>query len=298
MRILYIANHDQSNNDDEGAITDALSRLGHDVQRLHEKKGHLAHRIKADFLLFHKWDDPETLAKLDMPKAYWYFDLVDWPTDDSLAPRCAARKAWMQRITPLVDIGFCTDGDWVRKDTTGKLRWLTQGCDQRVKEYGTPPFVYKDTELLFLGISKGGGWGRTEFVDRMSIKYGVKFRHIPKGLYGRDLHDQILKTKIVVSPPTPVTDYYWSNRVYVTLSHGALLLHPHSLGLSEQFQDNEHLKYYYSMSDLDSWIQYYWKRRDRRDELAAQGMAQAHANHSYIQRCEMLMNIVEKEMQV
>src|SRR5262245_30017975 len=125
MKILYIAKHNSGGNDDEGAISHALTSLGHDVMKVSETKARMIRNEKPDFMLFRKWYDVNHLARFNFPKVFWYFDLVETAGDPSLEQRARTRRAWMGAIMPRVDLGFCTDGDWVNKNPD-KLVWLPQ----------------------------------------------------------------------------------------------------------------------------------------------------------------------------
>lgn len=292
MRIIYVAKHDSGGNDDEGAIYHALTSLGHDVQRCREDVGHRAHHLQpADLLLFHKWDDVATLRKFRCPRAFWYFDLVDFP-DPTLAERCERRKDWFARILPHCDVGFCTDGDWVAADRTGKLRWLTQGADGRVVGRGAPqvrnPGYPSQPPILMTGI-RNGGTGRASFVDFMRETYGEQFQLVQRGVHGRAMADLIAGAKIVVAPDAPVTDHYWSNRVYNALGFGAFLLHPRC-NVTEQYpmltvyDDREHLK-----RVIDHWL----GRDDVRLVISSLCYQCTIENHLYLHRCQRLLELLK-----
>lgn len=303
MRILYVANHDQTNSaDDEGAITHVLTQLGHNVQRIHERNGYKAYTVEADFLLFHKWSDMVSMKRVKCPKVFWYFDLVEWPNDRTLEPRNHQRRRWMQDIIPVVDIGFCTDGDWVAKDQSGKIVWLPQGADERVigrgrmgqcptcrRPGGVPP-------ILMTGISKGGGQGRIEFVEMMMNHYGKDFIRIDRGVYGRELADLIASTQIVVAPDSPVTDSYWSNRVYTTLGMGGFLVHPTCRELVSQYQDNTDLVFYRNREQLHNIIGNYLQSSYLRGVISDSGLETTRLKHTYRHRCEQLISVVKERL--
>jgi hypothetical protein len=146
VRIVYVAQHDRPNsNDDEGAIAHALAEAGHTVVRVPETDaGRRAPSTPGDVLLFHKWSGPDTLARVAgrMLRVMWYFDLVKSGAP-GLARLSKSRADWMASVLPHLDVGFCTDGDWVEEyngrcfgGTRGghrdKLYWLPQGADGRV----------------------------------------------------------------------------------------------------------------------------------------------------------------------
>jgi len=336
MRIVYIANHDQSNsNDDEGAITHALVQLGHDVQRLGEAKGHKARRIEgADLYLFHKWQDYNTVQSLRgiAPRVFWYFDLVDFP-DPTIRGRCDQRIAWMKNMLPHVELGFCTDGDWVDyvnateegacpkcfgteknpdddynpcaycqatgvvpDPSNGKLVWLTQGVDERV----TGPGVAYPTEripgsILFTGI-RAGGRTRESFVSEMRWAYGDKFTHVQRGVHGRDMAELISRHDVVVAPDGPVTDNYWSNRVYNMLGFAAFLFHPRCARLQEQYEDGTDLVMYGSRMELHSKMVDYLGNPKKRADIAWAGYQRTMREHTYRHRCERLIEVVRERL--
>lgn len=295
MKIIYVAKHDSGGNDDEGAIAYALTELGHEVQRVREVKGRKALGLRGDLLLFHGWRDVEVICGFAgrMPRIFWYFDLVDFP-DPSLKSRCQARITWINSILPHIELGFCTDGDWVAKDTTSKLVWLPQGADGRVIGLGTWEDGYTPP-ILFAGIRHGGG-GRTSFVDEISRVYADKFLHISRGVYGRKLADLITGTQIIVAPDSPITDRYWSNRVYVTLGFGGFLLHPRCEGLTSHYEHDREIIYYIGREDLHSRLCFYMKRPSLCREIAEAGLSRTLAEHTYRHRCEKLLRTIKERL--
>ena len=301
MRIIFIAKHDSGGNDDEGAVYHALTSLGHDVQRLNEPRGYKFKRLlPADLVLFFKWHDLDVLRTIEIPKVFWYFDLVEWHETPG---RSAARVAWMREVTPLVDIGFCTDGDWVAKNPE-KLVWLPQGADERVVGRGVAEVkcatcgvasVQDPIDILFTGIGKGGGATRESFVAEMQLQYGKRFRHVPHGVHGSAMADLIARSKIVVAPDSPVTDRYWSNRVYNALGFGAMLLHPQCHGLLSQYTRQE-LQTYASREQLHDQIEHYLYAAPARYNHQEAGLARTLREHLYRHRCEELIRVVKERL--
>lgn len=316
MKILYVANHDQANsNDDEGSVTHALQQLGHDVIRVSERKTGKVPYTKADLLLFHKWHEPSVLSHVlrsrnyPMPKVFWFFDLVDWPSDPSLKPRCDARKTWMRDILPLVDLGFCTDGDWVDRVNLStendlppyqdKLVWLPQGFDERLSA-ASPDGLIGGPEILFTGVGARGGVDRESFIEEMTRTYGSRFLHVPRGLHGKELARLVASAKVVVAPDSPVTDRYWSNRVYLTLGLGGVLLHPWSKGLDEQYNegDKTNLFFYNTRKSLHGLIEVLLTSESDRALLRQRGRETTLAKHTYRHRVETLLRIAKERLKL
>ncbi len=296
MRIIYVAKHGSGGNDDEGAILHALRSLGHHVEPVRESAQIHHARVRGDLLLFHKLSDLGLVKRAKVKvKVFWYFDLVEWP-DLSLAGRNKARMAWMKVMTPAVDLGFCTDGDWVAKDTSGKLVWLTQGADERVIGRG----VEKGTiiPVLFTGISKGGGTGRVEWVGQMRSRLGAMFTHVEKGVHGKDMADLVASSQVVVAPNSPVTDRYWSNRVYNALGFGAFLIHPWCSGLAEQYVNGKELFLYRSIDELQGLVESYLQLSSSREMIAERGMLRTKKEHTYRHRCVEMLKVIKERLGV
>lgn len=293
MNILYVAKHDSGGNDDEGAITHALESLGHHVTRLDEHKAAVAYKhTNIDFLLFHKWYNPTALNLIKFPKVFWYFDLVDYP-DSSMDKRCKARTSWMDTITPIVDLGFCTDGDWVKQDQSGKLITLRQGAD--IRKVGLGVSSIDRIPILFTGI-KHGGEQRSSFVATMRGHYGNRFCHHQSGIHGRELANLIASARVVVAPDGPITNHYWSNRVYLTLGFGGFLMHPYCSELAKEYGHGSHIIYYHNRSELHELISKYLYLPEERKSIRENALEHTIANHTYTNRCEQLIKIVEERL--
>lgn len=296
MKVLYVANHAQRNSsDDEGAIAHAFRQLGHEVVEVEERYGHKAARQGGDLLLFHKWGDHGSIPEFKCPKVFWWFDLVHWPFDQTLTRRCLNRVEWMRRITPLVDLGFLSDGDWVDHDpgNTGKLYWLTQGADGRI--VGRDELADKGPEILFCGISKGGGEKRVSFVEEMAHRYRGRFHHVTQGVYREDLRRLIGSAKIVVAPDSPCTARYWSNRVYNMLGFGAFLLHPYCHQLTGHYEGGHDLVYYEDRHDLFDKLDHYLQDTEQvkldRLRVANNGLNRTQREHLYEHRVRRLLEV-------
>lgn len=253
MRILYVGKHGSGGNDDEGAITYALEVLGHTVITVREQEASSVDldSIKADLLLCHGWHDLRTLSAVkSMPKSFWYFDRVNDP-DQSLVNRNNHRMSWVSEITNIVDIGFCTDGDHVAGDTSGKLHWLTQGADERVVGRGVATDRNAPPILITASVVNGGD-RRRRFIADFKERWGPSVRVVEKGVHGRAMANLIASAKVVVAPQHPSSDRYWSNRVYQSLGFGAVLIHPNCDHLREHYGDS--VSWYRSEGQLDKLV--------------------------------------------
>jgi len=295
MKILYVGNHNQPNsNDDEGAIAYSLGKvLGHAVVTAGEdipQEQILSLAGQFDLVLFHKWADFDTIAKIKTRKAFWYFDLVDYD-DPEILHRCRLRMAWMDRMMPLVDIGFCTDGDWVRANAChGKLVRLTQGADERFTGLRLTNSLKR--KILFTGI-KDGGVGRREFVDFLKATYGPALRWIRNGTHQESLAQEIADASIVAAPDHPTTDDYWSNRVYLTLGFGGFLMHPYCGTLANHYVDGKEIVLYRGHDDFKNKASHYMGQPELREAIAKAGLRRTLKEHTYTHRCQTLIEMVQ-----
>lgn len=291
MRVLYVANHQSGGNDDEGAVTYALGKLGHVVECITEKYAN-AHGLKefeADFLLCHHWRNLPALQAARMPKVFWCFDLISW---EAPVARHTERRRWARDITEVCSLGFMCDGDWVAKDTIGRLHWLTQGADERQIEGTFEVDPTKTTDILFVG---GIGYGRDKFVQEMREQYGERFKHILKGCHGAALADEVNRAKIVIAPDSPITDSYWSNRLYNMLRLGAFFLHPYCEGAYEQYGNLvEWYKDREQMHRLIKWALTLDQVARNRGAMLARVCTEA--NHTYSHRCAKLVRVVQEKL--
>lgn len=293
MKIVYIANHHQrSSTDDEGAITHALRVLGHEVLCYEERHPQKAVKERGvDFVLFHHWKTAYAYVHLfNAPKVMWYFDLVD-AKDPSVAVRSGRRIKAITSTMQSVQAAFFTDGDWVADDTTKKAFHLSQGADERIVGRGTyspgvPP-------LLFTGMRRGNGSGRVAFVEEMSARYGDKFLHLTQH-YREELRDYIASTEITVCPSSPVTDRYWSNRVYNAAGFGGCILHPYSTGLAEHFEEYE-VATYRNAQEMHVMIDFLLKNQSNRELLSENALARVQEQHLYRHRVEKMLFILKEQ---
>lgn len=295
MRILYTAKN-KGQNDNEGAIKHALQMLGHDVFFVEESELSANwHRLKfahqPDLLLFQNWKRPPDISDVAYPKVFWYMDRIDYGDDPILADWTRARKQWMQYILPRVNLGFCTDGDWVARDTTDKLIHLMQGADERFAKPPTRPG--NGTPLLFCGTVYGRGEGRASFVRELKDTYGPDFHH-KKNLFGHRLINAVHSAQIVLAPDGPISDRYTSNRAVITCSFGGFLLHPACAIMESMYEDGKEVVFYRSRRDLHEKIRYYLNRPEERWAIQQAGYQRTIREHLYRHKLQIILKHVEQ----
>lgn len=315
MRILYVAKHNSGDNDDEGAIAYVLKKFGHEVICVHEKQRHRnsgintvssMNSLKADLCLFHKWANPVEIRQIRAPKVFWYFDMVE-SDDQLLSERSELRRQWFKQVMPHVDLAFLTDGSWVIKEKRTeqphwrKYAWLMQGTDERfVGQMPVDPNI-KAPPILFMGTQNHGS-ARVQQINMLQARYGNNFQLLggdsPRNRkHQYELAHIIANTKIVIAPIGPGNDFYWSNRVYLTLGFGGFLLHPRYKGMAlfageQAYQEGKHYVGYETNEELFSLIDKYVEegKREERETIARQGYERTLTGHLYTHRVIQLLN--------
>lgn len=303
MKIMFVAKHDCGDNQDEDAVAYALEKLGHEVIKVHElqrhRKGVDPLKIKADMCLFFKWESYFEVAELSkrMPVISWYFDLIS-SEDPTLAKRMEFRRMWYQRLLPHMTLMFFTDGDWVDRQCgeTDKCRWLMQGMDERVAGLGTP-LPHPQPPILFTGTPHHGRL-RYEQIHDLQHLFKDKMQVIGEGgprgrIHGRALSDLFASVRCVIAPIGPVSDCYWSNRVYLTTGLGGALLHPRSKGVERHYNGTEVC--YYHGQDLPAIIDRFLSEpQEWIDNWRKAGYERTMHEHTYYHRCIRLMKMIQE----
>lgn len=285
MRILYVGHHFQKNNDDEGAIYKALSDLGHDVFRISPSKSIYA-KNDFDFVLFHNVEERYiNILKKRFPIVMWYFDPIDKGFRNN--------DAYIASVLPYLDLAFFTDGDFVRSQSTSHIIDLKQGLDEI-----DMPIVNKDVrveetrDLLFIGTVSIPGYGdRLEHIRLLEECFGP-ISHTQYSIFKSNLTKACLSSKIMLGMP-PVTNHYWSNRVYLLCGRGACLLHPYSKDLYKEFGD--HIAMYRSPSEAIEKAKILLLDDDARMQMRVGAQYLVLNNHRYIDRCEELIEHVRQK---
>jgi len=289
MKILYIAKHGQSNNDDEGSISKGLELHGCNIDKfnlgksLQEDKNLLDSNTNAyDYVLFHKLPSDEYIDYVcsKWNAVCWYFDPID--------KGFGRNDKYASLIKDKVAIGFFTDGDFVKKENRDNIRLLRQGLDYCIPEL---PNSYKYKDFSFIGTTcqtKDCACGystRSNYLKRLSKDFNEWKPELTHIYWKEALTRECHANKIMLAMP-PATDNYWSNRLYILGGRGAFVLHPESSELKKEFGD--HLAMYKNYEELKDKVRYYIDNDEERNKMATEVQSIIISNHSYFHRCKKL----------
>ena len=283
MNILYVGRHNQGNNDDEGSITRAFQELGHNVTTLDLSVFEDEHFVcnlttypSIDFVLYHKI--PVSYVKelsRYWPCVFWFFDPLGKGFYDN--------DKYVYEVTPFNAYSFFTDGDYV----VGKKGiLLRQGFD----DWHNPPaleYPPENNKAAFLGTVHLPYYReRYDFLKRLTNVSIYPVYDTFKGAL-----TQMCQVYSVMLGAPPVTDNYWSNRVYLLGGRGACLLHPFSSTLKSELGDA--LEYFTDAEDAQRKLNHLLQDTALRHYIRVELRNRVLKSHTYKHRVEELIQYLE-----
>lgn len=267
MQIAYIAKHNQNNNDDEGAITYALTKLGHEVTCIDQRADSFPELFerKYDLCLFHRWEKAYLLDSLKCPKICWFFDEMNFHNRKHIA-----------FISPHTTIVAVTDG----QEVTGHNHiFLPQGIDERISPLPANPECFR-----YIGTLRGK---RRGFVERMRNRFIVALHGTKKNnkVYRSKLGVVVASSTLCIAPPYPIKERYWSNRAYLLSAYGGVIAHP-ICSLREHYIPGKEMIFYDNEDHLyDIMSTYTFSPEIREAAIERTKM------HTYRKRLDYLVNL-------
>lgn len=284
MKVAYIADHRGVGNDDEGAIAYALEVLGCNVCRVQEASRYSSME-DYDFALFHHhWRHLDALRSVSCPKVFWFFDVIDHPL---LLNR---HTGHLERMLSVSQLGFCTDGKWANAQSN--VVHLMQGADERYTGKIRANVVH---DIMFAGSITHPPQRKTQLKNLQKTYRGNLYSLTSEGLwvFGLDFARKIAKSKIVISLQLPSGDSYWSNRVYVVSGFGGFLIHPYCKQLADHYVEDEEIVFYRTEDELKEKINQYLPLDAERERISVNALHRTLTEHTYLHRCEKLIEIVK-----
>lgn len=303
MLIAYVGNFTQSHCT-EVHLAATLEDLGHIVTRFQEDdpktRFELRNQVRGhDMLLWTRtWPGMVDPRGLGVPTVSYHLDLyVGIKRQDGLDNDPFWRT----------DFVFTPDGD-PRSAEIFKFKGINH--------FYMPPGVYKPEcykgtprpefacDVLFVG----GGIGyhtedwpyRAHLVTWLRNTYGPrykKFGNPEPTIRNAALNDLYASAKVVVGDSlcTNFThERYWSDRVTETTGRGGFLIHPHIVGLEDEFEPNKEMVFYSygDFGQLKELIDYYVEHDDERETIRDAGHVRTKDTHTYNDRLAQMMATV------
>lgn len=261
------------------------------------------------------------------------FDMVLWTRTASLAPHHDIQWAMLQAADDagVPTVAYHLDRWWglrreheIRTEPFFRCRHVctadgghdTEWAQVGVNHHWTPPAISEfelgpgtprdeyASDIAFVGSWDGYGhleaWHRPKLVGWLADTYGERVRFWPQrgqpAVRGNDLRDLYASVKVVVGDSCildPGEGYYWSDRVPETIGRGAMLLHPHTAGITTEFPVG-----------LGTWPMGDWPRLAEmigdvlatpgvwRDSTATDAVAHVREHHTYTVRMRQVAELV------
>lgn len=176
-------------------------------------------------------------------------------------------------------------------------------------QIGFPPKIFKpeglkrpEADIIFMGNNVGSfplSGLRKQMVERLTIKYGNKFRAygINWRGYGSE-NNQEEEAKIYRGCKIAINlshfDYsrYSSDRIFRIMGAGAFCLSHNYRDIGQEFETGKHLDTWNDLNDLTNKIDHWLANPIQREIIAAEGCEHVHKNHNWNNRIEQLMKMI------
>lgn len=169
-------------------------------------------------------------------------------------------------------------------------------------------------DVLFIGggdrVGSPKGYGhkkewpyRDQLVTWLYDTYGDRFTKLgypQRTSRNDDLNRVLASSRVVIGDSLSLNfthDHYWSDRVYETLGRGGFIIHPHIVGMEEEFTDGENIVFYKfsDFKELKDKIDYYISHDAEREKIRDAGNEFVKNNCTYHVRMQTMLDILRQE---
>jgi len=304
MRIAYYGNfRPQHSTENHLALT--LEDMGHEVVRIQED-GPQSLVVSELMLWTRTWPGfvtDETLEwyrRLNIPTVSYHLDLYVGIQRESTLD---TDPFWH------TDYVFTPDGDphsaEIFKSKGINHHWLKPGVFKLECKKGNFRPEY-EADIAFIGTvwNYHPEWPyREKLVNWLAETYGKRFKIYGKPPYpqvrNQELNDVLASTKIIIGDSLCkdfTHEKYWSDRVYETTGRGGFIIHPYIRGLDAEFADKKEIVFYpfNDFTMLQGLINFYLENDHNRELVRDRGMKRTKAEHTYHNRLEEMLNVVNQ----
>jgi spore maturation protein CgeB len=136
-------------------------------------------------------------------------------------------------------------------------------------------------------------WGTG--VDHLSLSSPVRRCYMGPA-WGLEMYQILGKSKITMNHHGDVAPYANNMRLYEATGVGTLLVTDWKDNLHEMFEPGKEVIAYKSSEECSELVQYYLSRIEERESIARAGQERTLAEHTYFQRMQELVEIVQKRL--
>jgi spore maturation protein CgeB len=240
------------------------------------------------------------------------FQAVLWTTD------LPGAKDLMRETAPDYHFVFCQGTEYVeifRDMGIAGARWLPMACDPQVHH----PIQLADDEKVRFGsdivfVGSYYPW-RAEYLEQLAgfdlaiwgpgwenlpanswLRTSIRGAHTPPETWLKIYTaSKIVLSVHILDPKKQFPVYQASPRVFEALACGAFVLTDSQRDVLSLFKDGEHLATFADARDLRQKVSYFLARPEERNRIAAGGRREVLNNHTYTQRLETLLRVVDAQ---
>lgn len=171
----------------------------------------------------------------------------------------------------------------------------------------------KKSEITFIGnFFKGIHDSRAELIEYLCSKFDeIKIwapsidqfsehsairKHYCGPAWGRELYELILQSKIVLNHHGDIPPFANNMRLYETTGMGTLLITDWKANLAEMFQPHQEVVAYKTFEECEKWIRYYLNHSSEREAIATAGQERTLKDHTYFQRMQEFVDLVQNSV--
>ena len=171
----------------------------------------------------------------------------------------------------------------------------------------------KSCEITFVGnFFKGIHDSRAKLIEYLCLKFDeIKIwgpsieqfsehspirKHYCGPAWGRQLYELISQSKIVLNHHGDIPPYANNMRLYETTGMGTLLVTDWKENLGEMFDPGKEVVAYKSLEECEELIRYYLKHSSERKAIAEAGQRRTLKDHSYFQRMQEFVNLIQNSV--
>lgn len=134
-------------------------------------------------------------------------------------------------------------------------------------------------------------WGTG--VDQLPVNSSIRKCYVGQA-WGRDMYQILLESKITLNHHGDIAPYANNMRLYEATGVGTLLITDWKENLDEIFEPGKEVVAYKSPEECLELIEYYLGHEEEREDIAHAGQERTLKEHTYYQRMQEFVEIVEK----
>jgi len=186
--------------------------------------------------------------------------------------------------------------------------WLDQGITSDYNFQNSDKYKY---DIIFLGSLNSVHNRRTRILKNIDQNFNLTifsptidefrkldFKNVMPPISHKNISRVVASSKItLVLNATTNEDFCWSNRIHLMLGSGAFCFTDYINGLEKSYENEKDCIFIKDLNKINDNIQYWLKdeNHDKRQTIRLNGFKKAHKMHSYKNRINDFLNIINEK---